>query len=122
MPSPLFLIIAFAVLAGPLLVYRWRIRKVSGKWSVAEAKLDSGNISSARMGSRYVLRVRYSYLVSKQIYGGTYYRYFRTQAEADHLWNSLHQLMPLVRYDPHNPSRSYFDPYRDAPVGELGHG
>ena len=108
---------AIAALAGPMWAYRAWVRKISASWPVAEAILDSGNVSSS--GRSYVLRVHYSYSVAKNLYGGTYYKYFRTKEEADHLWKSLNTLMPLVRYNPHNPTRSYFDTYRDVRVEEI---
>jgi hypothetical protein len=111
---------AVLLLAGPIWGYRTWVRRISQSWPVAEAKLESGDVSAS--GRRYVLRVRYSYSVTKGLYGGEYYKYFRTQAEADYLWKSLGSLMPLVRYDPRNPTRSYFDPYRDVRVEELGSG
>ena len=107
---------ALVVLGGPMWAYRAWVRKISATWPVAEATLDSGKVSTS--GRSYVLKVHYSYSVAKGLYGGTYYKYFRTQAEAERLWSSLNALMPLVRYHPKNPTRSYFDPYRDIRIDE----
>jgi hypothetical protein len=109
---------AAVALGATSLLYEWWMRRISLAWPVAEAKLDSSNVEQAR--TRYVLRLRYSYFVSGSLYGGTWFKYFRTQKEAEHLWKSLNGLLVLVRYDPHRPERSYFDPYRDVRIGEIG--
>jgi hypothetical protein len=116
----LIYLLAAAVLAlgATSLLYEWYMTRISLRWPVAEAKLDSNNVEQAR--ARYVVRLRYSYFVSGSLYGGTYYKYFRTRAEAEHLWRSLNSLLVLVRYDPHRPERSYFNPYRDVRIGDVG--
>ena len=106
-----------AALAAAWLLYQWWIERISLTWPVAEAKLDSGSVSRSR--TRYVLQLRYSYFVSGSLYGGTWFKYFGTQAEADRLWESLNGLLVLVRYDPKQPARSYFDPYRDIRPYEI---
>ncbi|HWZ31232.1 MAG TPA: hypothetical protein VNX18_07860 [Bryobacteraceae bacterium] len=104
--------------------YRWWMDRITRSWPVAEAKLDSGSVSSALVASRtrrrkrYLLNVKYSYFVAGSLYGGTWFKHFGTKEEADHLWKSLNELMVLVRYNPRKPERSYFDPYRDVRVGE----
>ena len=110
----LVLSIAIAALALTSLFYEWWMGRVSLAWPVAEAKLDSGEIRRSR--SRYVLRLRYSYFANGSLYGGTWFKHFRSRAEADRLWESLNGLLVLVRYDPRRPERSWFDPYRDVRV------
>jgi hypothetical protein len=109
--------VGIAALAATSLFYEWWMGRISLSWPVAEAKLDSGGVVQGK--KRYVVRLRYSYFVGGSLYGGTYNKYFRTEAEADQLWKSLHELLVLVRYDPHRPERSYFDPYRDVRIGET---
>ena len=100
--------------------YKWWLDRVSRSWSVAEAKLEERTVSQTKFRRRYLLRLRYSYLAAGNLYGGTWFKYFSTLAEADSLWNSLNGLLVLVRYDPHRPERSYFDPYRDVGGGPPG--
>jgi len=108
-------VIAAAV--GGWAFYQWWIARITLGWPVAEAKLDSGDVSRSRR--RFVVQLRYSYFVAGSHYGGTWFKYFRTQAEADKLLRSLQDLLVLVRYDPKSPARSYFDPYRDVRVQET---
>lgn len=103
--------IAVAALAFTSFSYEWWMGRISLAWPVAEAKLDSTEV--ARTRRRYLVRLKYSYFVAGSLYGGTWLKTFRTQDEADRLKDSLHQLLVLVRYDPHRPERSWFDPYRD---------
>jgi hypothetical protein len=98
----------------PLAYGRWMDR-VSRAWPVAEAILDSGKISPVKK-TRHMFALRYSYIVAGQVYGGSYYKYFVNENDAAHLWTSLQAKLPLVRYDPRSPGRSYFDPYRDVQV------
>jgi len=102
---------AIAIVAGTSLFYDWWLGRISLAWPVAEAKLDSSKI--AKTGRGYRLQLRYSYFVAGSLYGGTWFKTFRTEKEADRLRESLHGLLVLVRYDPRRPERSYFDPYRD---------
>ena len=96
------------------LSYEWWMGRVSIGWPVAEAKLDFSEVGKARQ--KYVVRLRYSYFVSGSLYGGTWNRHCATEAEAEQLLRSLRELLVLVRYDPHQPARSYFNPYRDIRI------
>ena len=113
----LWFAIAVATLSGAWLFYQWWIARVTLRWPVAVAKLDSGTVE--RSTRRYVVQLRYSYFVAGSHYGGTWFKYFRTEDEADRLLHSLQELMVLVRYDPKTPARSYFDPYRDIRIEKL---
>lgn len=116
-----------AACAAGWLIYLWWIARISLRWPVAEAKLDGGSVSASRRrglsgGRFYIVQVRYSYFVAGSLYGGTWFKYFGSQAEADHLLKSLSELLVLVRYDPKSPARSYFDPYRDIRVEQQSSG
>ena len=105
------------VIAGGLgawFFYQWWMARITLGWPVAEAKLDSSAVS--RGPRRWVVQVRYSYFVSGNHYGGTWFKCFRTRDEADRLVHSLSDMLVLVRYDPKSPARSYFDPYRDVRI------
>jgi hypothetical protein len=105
------LAIAVGALALIALLNEWWMGRISLRWPVAEAKLDFGEVARARR--RYVVRLRYSYFVAGSLYGGTWFKHFATEAEATRLLKSLRELLVLVRYDPHQPARSYFDTFRD---------
>ena len=109
---------AIGALAAISLLNQWWMGRISVSWPVAEAKLDSNHVEQAR--NRFVVRLRYSYFVSGSLYGGTWFKYFRSKNEADRLCKSLNDMLVLVRYDPKRPERSYFDPYRDIQIEKMG--
>jgi hypothetical protein len=104
-----------AIFSGSVL-YEWWVERVSRSWPVAEVKLDSADIEPARARTRYLLRLHYSYFVAGSLYGGAWFKYFRTKSEADRVWDSLQGILVLVRYDPKRHDRSYFDPFRDVRI------
>jgi hypothetical protein len=122
--SGLILLGVLAVIGFTALGYRWWMDRITLAWSVAQATLDSGHVSEHTHWVRgqkrtvYVLDVQYSYFVGGNLYGGAWRKQFGTKDEADKLWKSLNELPVLVRYHPHRPERTYFDPYRDVRVSE----
>jgi hypothetical protein len=65
-------------------------------------------------GTKFRLKVEFSYVVEGYAYSGKYARDFLIEDEAIGLWRSLQQGSLYVRCNPASPADYVFDPYRDA--------
>jgi hypothetical protein len=117
LPVSIAAVYVLVILLSRLRAYRKQRRSV--EWPMIRGTFNSGSIDPIRggeigEGTKFRLKVRFSYGVEDSTYSGEYARDFLSQDEAISLQRSLQQGPLYVRYDPASPADYVLDPYRDV--------
>ena len=97
----------------------WWRRRISLNWPLVNAQFQQGGIdvviTGAKTGNRSLrLQIWFAYLIQNEEFHGTYTEIFSDLQEAEQMLNSLKSGPLFVRYNPHQPSTYFVDPYRDV--------